>query len=655
MSNILYRPDIDGLRAVAVLSVVIFHFNNNWLPGGFIGVDIFFVISGYLITGNIYKSIQSNTFSFADFYARRIKRIIPAATVVILVTLIFGHFILIPDDLMDLSVSALASQLSLANIYFTYFFSSGYFTPDAKMQPLLHFWSLGVEEQFYMFWPIVLMFLSLKLSYKNLLLATFALAIVSFIVAQITLISNPMFSYYMLPSRAGQLLVGAICFLLFLRINQNPTTDSNLVYFYKIAAWIGVIGIFISLKYLRQDASYPGVNSLIPTVSSGLVLLFSPYGVLKNLLSIKPIVFIGLVSYSMYLWHWPLLVYSKYIFSDIDWYWFFPYFIFLILLSFLSWKYIEQVFRKKTGSFKLIFTKQYVFPSLLVIVICMFYIGTKGLGFYSGNNINVITKVNVIPQPAHRDTRVCQEFLISEELLNEPRCSINSSSASEILLWGDSNAAHFVPLLAEVAFEKNFSFRNIAHASCPPLLFGAEYLIPENRKADCLASIEIVKNSLDDYPIAFLSAAWGFYFNNNPDMFKRQFEKTLTYLVENGQKVIVIGRITAFPSLDTKCIHKQIKVPFVNCDATKKIYAGVDELSARVNQYLQDASNGYANVFYIDFNELICDINGCSAFIDDNLVYMDSTHLSAQGSRILGKKALSNSSFMNSLNDLNIY
>ncbi|KGK42883.1 hypothetical protein LH51_03895 [Nitrincola sp. A-D6] len=185
-----YRSDIDGLRAIAVLSVILFHFNNGWLPGGFVGVDVFFVISGYLITGNIYKNIKSDSFSFVDFYSRRIRRIIPAASLVVLVTLIAGHFILVPEDLIDLSFSALASQLSVANIYFTYFLNASYFAPDAELQPLLHFWSLGVEEQFYIFWPIILLVLLSRLSNTIVSLAAIGLAIASFVLAQAMLLHS---------------------------------------------------------------------------------------------------------------------------------------------------------------------------------------------------------------------------------------------------------------------------------------------------------------------------------------------------------------------------------------------------------------------------------------------------------------------------------
>ncbi|WP_144244164.1 acyltransferase family protein [Nitrincola sp. A-D6] len=282
------------------------------------------------------------------------------------------------------------------------------------------------------------------------------------------------------------------------------------------------------MLYFSKESAYPGNNAVLPTIFSGLIILFSPYGLLSNILSFRPVVFLGLISYSMYLWHWPILVYSRYIFSNFDWYWFIPYIFLLTFISWLSWKYVEQVFRKKGENFKWIFAKQYVFPSLLVLIICIFYIATKGVGLYSSTNLDMTSNLNTIPQPVHRDERVCQEFLVTDALISESRCDINPNFDSKALLWGDSNAAHFVPLLAEIASETGFSFRNIAHSACPPLLSGAGEFITPQRKNDCLTSISVVRNSVNNYPVVILSAAWGFYYNKIQNYLK-SILKTLYY------------------------------------------------------------------------------------------------------------------------------
>lgn len=224
MSNksLSYRPDIDGLRALAVLAVVIFHINKGWLPGGFVGVDIFFVISGFLITGILKREQDKSIFSFANFYMRRIRRILPAALTTILITLIVGIFVLLPSDLKELGKSSLASVFSVANIYFWLFLDTGYFADSSETVPLLHMWSLGVEEQFYLIWPAI-MLLTYKFGGRRLLIfVAAALAIVSFVIGEHFILTDQSFAYYMLPSRAGELLFGAILFLVIESVRRRP-------------------------------------------------------------------------------------------------------------------------------------------------------------------------------------------------------------------------------------------------------------------------------------------------------------------------------------------------------------------------------------------------------------------------------------------------
>lgn len=210
--SLSYRPDIDGLRAVAVLAVVFFHFNKEWLPGGFVGVDIFFVISGFLITGIVAKQVATDTFSFSNFYMRRVKRILPAAFFVTLCTLVFGLTFMLPEDSKSLSISAIATTLSAANIYFWKFLDTGYFAASSDTVPLLHMWSLGVEEQFYLIWPALLL-ITYKIGGRSLTVATaLLLAAISFWYGEKFLVSDPTFAYYMLPSRGGELLLGGIAF-----------------------------------------------------------------------------------------------------------------------------------------------------------------------------------------------------------------------------------------------------------------------------------------------------------------------------------------------------------------------------------------------------------------------------------------------------------
>ncbi len=204
-----YRPDIDGLRAVAVLSVILFHIDKNLLPGGFVGVDIFFVISGYLISLHIFQELEAGQFSIVEFYRRRIKRIAPPMLLVVFLTLVIAQFILIPEDAERVAESTLWSLLSLANVYFWLYQDTSYFAAASSELPLLHLWSLGVEEQFYILWPLLLMLVYRKLSPKALMLLVASTALASFMFGQLGYAHAPSFVYYMLPTRAGELLIGA--------------------------------------------------------------------------------------------------------------------------------------------------------------------------------------------------------------------------------------------------------------------------------------------------------------------------------------------------------------------------------------------------------------------------------------------------------------
>lgn len=256
-----YRPDIDALKALGVLAVTLFHFNKQWLPGGFVGVDVFFVISGYLITGIIYG--QGKGFSFGDFYGRRI---LSAAAFVIIVTLLVGSFMMLPTFVKALSESAIGATLSAANIYFWLFLDTGYFAASSDTVPLLHMWSLGVEEQFYMIWP-ALMIIAMKIGGKRLLVATsVTLAIASFGVSEYFLVRDQSFAYYMLPSRAGELLVGALLFLW-----QDSRQISS-----KAADAAGLVGFILvagALVLLDEKNGFPGIHSVIPSVGAALLIL----------------------------------------------------------------------------------------------------------------------------------------------------------------------------------------------------------------------------------------------------------------------------------------------------------------------------------------------------------------------------------------------
>ena len=629
---ISYRRDIDGLRAVAVLSVVLFHIDSSLLPGGFIGVDIFFVISGFLITGIITKGLEAGSFSFLEFYRRRIKRIIPVLTVVILSTLVVAQFILLPEDLLRLSSSAIASQLFFANIYFTYFLDTSYFADDAALQPLLHLWSLGVEEQFYLLWPAILVFGLYKFKNTTFLLSILTLAIFSFVLGEMLLSSSPMFAYYMLPARAGELLVGALCFFL-TQVKRESDIPRAVI---EILSWAGFGLILFSLVWISEDLGFPGLNAIPVTMGTAL-LIFSGSRTptfLSRVLSTPPVVAVGLISYSMYLWHWPLLAFVKYIYTDLTILQESVSFFLIVVLSVLSYQYVEKPFKGDKRNFPTIVIKQFIVPSAVIMLICGLIIGSSGYGLYYFDHkyrVDIRTLIEKA-QPAYKYEFVCQSYHLTANMLTKPECIIGGADEPTVLLWGDSNAAYFIGALGELAKEYGFSFRNAVHSSCPPIIHNPQRFVPNNIKQSCGLSNKEVTRIIDDYDTVILAGAWNSHLGRNKDMFVEAMQKSVSELVNSGKLVILMGRVPPIQSFDRDCGLKSLKIGNLDCsERTQVSRKRVQEVNSTIENIAR-----LTGARYFDVNDVLCTGDLCSGILDGQLVYHDPGHLSMGGSILVG-------------------
>lgn len=298
-----YRQEIDGLRAFAVFSVLIFHLDKKILPGGFLGVDIFFVISGYLIASIIIKRLENNDFDLTSFIQRRIARIFPLFFLVISCTLIAASYIYEEQDFASSGANSLASTLSLANIKLL--FQGDYFQISEDAQPFLHYWSLSLEEQFYITFPPLIIFLFRKTKHsKNIiLLIVFTISLLSFIFCIKLSFTNSTFAFYLLPSRSWELLVGSIIAIGKFKIKSRSV-------YYSIQ-FFGLAILIISVLVITEE-NFPGYKSLIPVLGTAfLVTPSAGKSPVHFVLSLKPIVFIGKLSYSLYLWHWPVFFYDR--------------------------------------------------------------------------------------------------------------------------------------------------------------------------------------------------------------------------------------------------------------------------------------------------------------------------------------------------------
>jgi peptidoglycan/LPS O-acetylase OafA/YrhL len=359
-----YRKEIDGLRALAVMPVILFHAGFEMFSGGFVGVDIFFVISGYLITAIILVELAQGKFSIASFYERRARRILPALFLVMIVCIPFAWLLLSPADLSSFSKSLVAVALFLSNIFF--WRDGGYFETVAELKPLLHTWSLAVEEQYYVLFPLFLM-LFWKLGQRWILFMLALVFVTSLALAQWALYARPDAAFYLLPTRSWELLMGA--FTAFYLSSTNRIDLGKVVG--EVAGGFGVFLIFYAVFNYSKSTPFPGVYALIPTIGTVLIILFATqHTYVGKFVGNRVFVGMGLISYSAYLWHQPVLAFARHGFVNIDQLAALLLIAFVIFISLLSWKFVEQPFREKMR-----FSRKFVFSSSVLCTLLFVFVG----------------------------------------------------------------------------------------------------------------------------------------------------------------------------------------------------------------------------------------------------------------------------------------
>ncbi|HBT5121320.1 TPA: acyltransferase, partial [Klebsiella pneumoniae] len=301
MSNLKYRADIDGLRAVAILPVLLFHVGYNWFSGGYVGVDVFFVISGYLITSILVNDIKNNTYSILDFYERRIRRIVPALVFVIAFIIVASPFFLPPENYSFLPKEIIGTLLFISNI--VSYLKSGYFSTDAEQRPLLHTWSLGIEEQFYIISPVIL-FIAFKYLKEKTNLLLVILTIISFFMSVFLSQKHPTSSFYLLHTRYWELSFGSLAAV-------GVFQGSKKQIYREVLSLVGLLMILVAVFSFTPTTIFPSYNALLPVLGATLIILNAEHTTVGKLLSFRPLVFIGGISYSLYLWHWPIIVFAN--------------------------------------------------------------------------------------------------------------------------------------------------------------------------------------------------------------------------------------------------------------------------------------------------------------------------------------------------------
>jgi len=646
--RIKYRPEIDGLRAIAVLAVIFYHTNVPGFSGGFVGVDIFFVISGFLITSIILKDIQEEKFSIARFYERRIRRIFPALFPVLAFTLVLGAYLFDEQPFIDLGKTIAATTLFSSNILFWH--QAGYFATPSLQKPLLHTWSLAVEEQFYIFFPLALVLIHkyLKSRYFPVILIGLAISLGLSIYGVYHFADA---TFYLVPTRAWELLVGSI---LALKLLPNPSH----VWLRNLLSITGIALIIYSIGFYSEAMLFPGHNAIAPVLGAG-VIIYSCKGegtsIVNKLLSVRPLVFIGLISYSLYLWHWPFVAFTKYLmFRPFNGFERASIILASLAVSTLSWKYIEQPFR---GQQMLLPDRTKLFAVSGVVMIIAVSVGgvINLLGGLPGRIDLLYPNIKTSTSKTYLGWNKEDEFKKQLDRKNIalviPPVIGKNNSTPQFILWGDSHAYALKDGISFIAKKHDVSGFLANYARCAPILSVDRMDTPENESIVNQKILTLIK-AHPSIRTVILSARWAWYFSgcgykeeggafqlkgvdgikgrSNYEQLREGLSRTVHALHAMGCRVVLVSDVPEIgydvPRLYS--IHERFHVPLNEARPT------IAEYNKRQHD-AQSVLNELAQlpgVTLIHPESRMFDDNGRARIISNGeLLYWDHSHLSTYG------------------------
>jgi peptidoglycan/LPS O-acetylase OafA/YrhL len=665
-----YRKEIDGLRALAVVPVILFHAGFVNFGGGFVGVDIFFVISGYLITAIILNDMSKNSFKLIDFYERRARRILPALFFVVLCSLPFAWFLMLPQDFKNYSESLVAVATFSSNILF--WITSGYFEAASELKPLLHTWSLAVEEQYYLLFPLILMLMWSKGLSRIIGIALLA-SIFSFTLAQWSALTYQSFAFYSLPTRAFELLIGALISLIQRHVGHKKLDvqpSNHLIN--QLFSFFGLLLILFSIFAFDKGTHSPSFYTLVPLIGAALIIIFGiSTTIVGRLLGSKIFSGIGLISYSSYLWHQPIFAFYKLsIINQIS-------ILELILLSmssfllgYLSWKFIEIPFRKNSISTKVFLSSAIVISLILIIIGFSGYL-MKGFPL---RNMAVTEILSEDMGTFQRSVKSCWQKFEKTPAISSG-CKIGEEGENiSFSLFGDSHAGIFIHSLDAIAKNKSITGINYSYKSCPPLIG----VYPRHDNSNEALTCSSLKNSffdglgdLNDVPkIVIISARWSnyirargfdneeggidgdinrlnYYYDLDTLDYQRSVAEKITHSIKNivksGRKVILIYPIPEMgwnvPSRLANIIKKNNFLLASDGSVSYDTYLNDNKIAIESLDNV-GLSN---NIVRIRPDLIFCNTilkNRCVAHIGGKPIYYDSNHLSDFGASIIASDIL---------------
>jgi peptidoglycan/LPS O-acetylase OafA/YrhL len=639
-----YRGDVDGLRAIAVLLVVAFHAFPRKVPGGFVGVDIFFVISGYLITSLIVRSLQAGDFSFTDFYVRRIKRIFPALIAVLAACLLIGWFVLFPGEFRDLGKHAAAGAAFIAN--FSLLNETGYFDITADHKPLLHLWSLGIEEQFYIVWPALIV---LAWRWKNGPLLMAALICLGSFAWNVILTPIDIAQAFFLPfTRFWELMIGSLIALAATHESFAAMTPAPLAAFYErhrdrlheLAGWAGLALIVLAAALLKPTRAFPGWWALLPTLGAALIIVAGPQSTFNRVvLSHRTMITVGLISYPLYLWHWPILSFARMIhFKE-------PTdlvrglcVVLAFALAHLTYRYIERPIRFGAATPR----KPILATAALAAVGCL------GFAVFAGSGVpwrfpkELQTIVADTRNDPAEDARQYRCLHREGPAVFEKDCDGTGQPGSRrVLLWGDSHAAHLGPGLDHVRRREGFQLAQFSSGGCPPIV---NFTGASARQAACADVNALALKHIAEFKpdTVILAGRWeiyngkGLFGHVRPEDIRDTIAKVKSLGVRN---VVVMGQFPIWGAQVPQLRARNFRLaalgfsPQAAADLERNKTFLTDTVYP-ADEMLRRAVDGTGAAFVSPLKSL-CNGDGCLLVVPNSSgkpIYWDDNHLSRTGS-----------------------
>jgi len=607
-----YRKDIDGLRAIAVISVVFFHLKIVGFSGGYVGVDIFFVISGYLITKIIYKNIEQNSFSLKTFYYRRIRRIAPALLLMVILVSIVAWLLLKPEDMRSFATSLILQPLSLQNILFL---SEGEYFRGAEMKPLLHTWSLAVEEQFYLVWPFILLYFT-RFTFRTKLFLIVGLIFISFALNLIFMTLSPKASFFLLPSRAWELGIGGFAVLLETKVIFYDWITKRKMQF----ALIGSFAIIFSVFGFSADTSFPGYAALLPVIGTVFLLVtkMDTSSYIGLLLTQPIVVHIGLISYPIYLWHWPIIAFMYQSGIDLTQ----PLYIIAIIiltvvLAEITYRFVELPIRNQkffSNPKALLIAVTFGFVFLVTFGIHLWY--TNGAAYRFSTQARTFLTA---PFSAHSNR--CG-FIFKMLHPNDSVCKLNEVLVAEkrILVWGNSHADMYYELFTDLAKEQNVDlYLNARNCRATP---DHDFC---GKKVQQKIFDFIVSDKITD---VVLASTWHGAYEIPDEIFERHLVEVVQTLSKQKVNIWLVIDVPSSISFDPLSAYEKNPIAPTFGEMPLNEY---NSIKYRQVVLFNSISKKFKNVHILDPSLDLCNESVCQSGLGNNPWYRDSSHLTVKG------------------------